>query len=192
MQTVPYVTSICISICARLLASRPTTHSPTSSPVPPHHPVDRRPKVGRGLLPLRSWGDGHRPLSRCRRYHRQQIPVGNSFSRPAWTASSGKRTSDIALRSSASEMSANGRPLRALGVDGCGKKCHGTVLRRRHQTRPRRRPPRAAPGRLPRVGASVLSRRMRHSHLRAGRHLVSLRNQSVGDLRCPPLPLACS
>jgi hypothetical protein len=183
MQTAPYVTLICISICAKLLASRPTTHSPTSSLFPPHHPVDQLPKVGRGLLLPRSWGDGHHPLSRCRRYHRQQIPAGSSFSRPVWTASSGKRTSDIALRSSASGMSGSGRPLRALGVDGCGKNCHGTVLRCRHQTRPRRRPPRAAPGRLPCVGASVLGRRMRHSHLRGGRHLVSLQNQSVGDLR---------
>jgi hypothetical protein len=192
MQTVPYVTSICISTCVKLLAERPTTHSPTSSPVPPHHPVDRHPKVERGLPPPHSWEGGHHPLFRCHPYHRQRIPVGNLFSRPVWTAASEKPTSDIALRSSASETSVSGRTPRAPGVDGCGRKCHGIVLRRRHQTRPHPHPPRAAPNHFPCEGALELSRRMRHLHLLGGRHLLSLQNQSVGDLQCLLLACSCS
>ena len=140
------VTSICISTCVRPLAGRRTTHSPTYSPVPLWH---RLRKVDRGLLLPHSWDDDHRLPSRCRRYRRLQTLAVNSFSRPVWTVPSGKRTSDIAQRSNASGMSASGRPLRAPGVDGSRRKCHGTVLRRRHPILLHPRPYRAASGHWP-------------------------------------------
>jgi hypothetical protein len=191
-QTAHCVTSICISTPVRPLARRHTTHSPTFSPAPLRPLVDWRPRIERGPLLPHSWEDGHHPPSRCRRYRRLPIPAGSSFSRPVWTASSGKPMSDIALRSSASGMSASGRPLRAHGLDGSCRKCHGTVLRRRRQTLLRPRPLRAASGLWPCGGASEPSHRILHSPLRGDRHLVSLRNQIVGDLRCPPPPSVCN